>query len=289
MRPAQKRSAAEELIEDYRASVVRVCKLIMLHRSLWYYKSSRRDDTVIRMRMREIAMTRVRYGCRRISILLRREGWRDNHKRIHRLYCLEGLNLRTKRNKRSRAGAHRMERTDLTSINQSWSMDFVSDQLFDGKRFRALTVVDNFSRKCPAIEVGQSLKGIDVVNTLNRIKEETGNIPQRIQVDNGPEFVSKELDRWAYENSVILDFSRPGRPTDNPFIESFNGSFRDECLNTNWFLSLSDARAKIESFRRDYNSYRPHSSLQGMTPEEAEIEYVKNPEFSTFELSEKWE
>lgn len=136
---------------------------------------------MIRMRMREIAMTRVRYGCRRISILLRREGWRDNHKRIHRLYCLEGLNLRTKRNKRSRAGAHRMERTDLTSINQSWSMDFVSDQLFDGKRFRALTVVDNFSRKCPAIEVGQSLKGIDVVNTLNRIKEETGNIPDKSQ------------------------------------------------------------------------------------------------------------
>ena len=121
------------------------------------------------------------------------------------------------------------------------------------------------------------------------IKGYTGSIPQRIQVDNGPEFVSKELDRWAYENSVILDFSRPGRPTDNPFIESFNGSFRDECLNTNWFLSLSDARAKIESFRRDYNTYRPHSSLQGMTPEEAEIEYVRNPEFSTFELSEKWE
>lgn len=126
MRPAQKRIAAQELIDDYRASVVRVCKLIMLHRSLWYYKSSRRDDTVIRMRMREIAMTRVRYGCRRIGILLRR------------------------------AGAHRMERTDIKAINQSWSMDFVSDQLFDGKRFRGLTVVDNFSRKCPAIEVGQS-------------------------------------------------------------------------------------------------------------------------------------
>lgn len=118
-----------------------------------------------------------------------------------------------------------------------------------------------------------------MVNTLNRIKEETRNIPQRIQVDNGQEFVSKGWDIWAYENNVILDFSRPGRPTDNPFIESFNGSFREECLNTNWFLPLSDARAKIEPFRRDYNSYRPHSSLKGMTPEEAEIEYVKNPKF----------
>ena len=289
MKPAQKKYAAQELLEEYRVSVVRVCKLVMLQRSQWYYKSVKRDDSVIRMRIRDIAMTRVRYGCRRISILLRREGWRDNHKRIHRLYCLEGLNLRTKRNKRSRAGAHRMERIKLTGINQLWSMDFVSDQLFDGKKFRALTIVDNFSRKCPVIEVGQSLKGTDVVDTLNRIKEETGDLPKRIQVDNGPEFISKELDRWAYENNVTLDFSRPGKPTDNPFIESFNGSLRDECLNTNWFLSLSDARAKIESFRRDYNSYRPHSSLQGMTPEEAEKESTEKPEFSIFELSEKWE
>lgn len=124
-----------------------------------------------------------------------------------------------------------------------------------------------------------------MVDTLNRIKEETGDLPKRIQVDNGPEFISKELDRWAYENNVTLDFSRPGKPTDNPFIESFNGSLRDECLNTNWFLSLSDARAKIEAFRRDYNSYRPHSSLQGMTPEEAEKESTEKPEFSIFELS----
>jgi putative transposase len=182
-----------------------------------------------------------------------------------------------------------MERIKLTGINQLWSMDFVSDQLFDGKRFRALTIVDNFSRKCPVIEVGQSLKGTDVVDTLNRIKEQTGGLPKRIQVDNGPEFISKELYRWAYENNVTLDFSRPGKPTDNPFIESFNGSLRDECLNTNWFLSLSDARAKIESYRREYNAYRPHSSLQGMTPEEAENECTKNPGFSTFELSEKWE
>jgi putative transposase len=258
------------LLDDYRVSIRKACMVIMIYRSVWYYKSVRRDDTVIRRRMKEIAMVRVRYGFNRIFTLLRREGWRDNHKRIYRLYCLDGLNLRTKRNKRSRAGAHRMERPDLNTVNKCWSMDFVADQLFDGKKFRALTVVDNYSRKCHAIEVGQSFKGTDVVNVINRITAEAGILPERIQVDNGSEFISKEFDRWAYENHVTLDYSRPGRPTDNPFIESFNGSLRDECLNTNWFLSLEDARFKIESWRRDYNEYRPHSSLQGLTPDQVE-------------------
>jgi putative transposase len=149
-------------------------------------------------------------------------------------------------------------------------MDFVADQLFDGKKFRALTIVDNYSRKCHAIEVGQSIKGIDVVKAMDQLKKQNQQLPERIQVDNGSEFISKEFDRWAYENHVTLDYSRPGRPTDNPFIESFNGSLRDECLNTNWFLSLEDARFKIESWRRDYNEYRPHSSLQGLTPDQVE-------------------
>lgn len=149
-------------------------------------------------------------------------------------------------------------------------MDFMSDQLFDGKRFRALTIVDNYSRICHAIEVGQSLKGIDEVKVMNQIKHQNGRLPERIQVDNGSEFISKEFDIWAYENHVTLDYSRPGRPTDNPFIESFNGSFRDECLDTNWLLSLEDAKAKIEFWRRDYNEYRPHSSLQGLTPNQVE-------------------
>jgi putative transposase len=244
--------------------------VVMIYRSVWYYKSVRRNDSVIRNRMKEIAMVRVRYGFNRIFTLLRREGWRDNHKRIYRLYCLDGLNLRTKRNRRSRSGAHRIERPEINSVNKCWSMDFVSDQLFDGKRFRALTIVDNYSRKCHAIEVGQSLKGIDVVKVMDQIKHQTEQLPNRIQVGNGSEFISKEFDRWAYENHVTLDYSRPGRPTDNPFIESFNGSLRDECLNTNWFLSLEDARFKIESWRRDYNEYRPHSSLQGLTPEQVE-------------------
>lgn len=279
------RGLAQSLMDDYRVSVRKVCLVIMLHRSIWYYRSVCRDDSVVRLRMREIAMVRVRYGFERIFTLLRREGWKDNHKRVYRLYCLEGLNLRTKRNRRSRAGAHRMERPGINRINQCWSMDFMSDQLFDGKRFRALTIVDNCSRKCHAIEVGQSLKGMDVVAVMNRIKAQNGFLPERIQVDNGSEFISKDFDKWAYENKVTLDYSRPGKPTDNPFIESFNGSLRDECLNTNWFLSLDDARDKIESFRRDYNDFRPHSSLQGKTPSQVESDLAKNPEISTLELS----
>ena len=216
--------------------------------------------------MREIANTRIRFGFWRIYILLRREGWRVNHKRIYRLYKAEGLNLRTKRPRRRKAAANRMDRIVLTGPNQSWSMDFVSDALFDGRKFRALTVVDNHTRECLAIEVAQSLTGDDVVRVLTNIAKERHQYPLRTQADNGPEFVSLTLDKWAYENGVTLDFSRPGKPTDNPFIESFNGSLRDECLNTNWFMSLQDAQEKIETWRQDYNHFRPHSSLDDVPP-----------------------
>jgi putative transposase len=164
-------------------------------------------------------------------------------------------------------------------------MDFVADQLFDGRKFRGLTVVDNFSRQCLAIEVDQGIKGEQVVAVMERLKEEHGRVPERIKVDNGSEFISKVLDKWAYDNQVTLDFSRPGKPTDNPFIESFNGSFWDECLNVHWFLSLADAREKIEVWRQEYNCFRPHSSLQDMTPEEWVQKTLMKPDTSTFDLS----
>ncbi len=223
-------------------------------------------DEPLRARMREIANTRIRFGFWRIYVLLRREGWKVNHKRIYRLYKAEGLNLRTKRPRRRKAAANRMDRIVLTGPNQSWSMDFVSDSLFDGRKFRALTVVDNHTRECVAIEVAQSLTGDDVVRVLTNIAKERHQYPLRIQADNGPEFVSLAFDKWAYENGVTLYFSRPGKPTDNPFIESFNGSLRDECLNTNWFMSLEDAQEKIETWRQDYNHFRPHSSLADVPP-----------------------
>jgi putative transposase len=158
-------------------------------------------------------------------------------------------------------------------------MDFVADQLFDGRKFRALTIVDNYSRKCLSIHVGQSLKGEDVVGVMEQIKYEQEAVPLRIQVDNGSEFISKALDKWAYDNKVTLDFSRPGKPTDNPFIESFNGSFRDECLSTHWFLSLDDAKEKIERWREEYNNFRPHSSLADLTPDQVVTQCQLRPIF----------
>ena len=191
-------------------------------------------------------------------VLLHREGWKDNHKRIYRIYCEEGLNLRSKRPRRNKAAAHRAEHPTESRVDECWSMpacrrgrDFVSDALLDGRRFRALTVVDNYSRQCPLIYVGKSIKGEDVAEQLKQLYR----IPERIKVDNGSEFISKALDKWTYENGVTLDFSRPGKPTDNPFIESFNGSSRDECLNIHWFLSLEDAREKIETWRREFGGF----------------------------------
>lgn len=146
-------------------------------------------------------------------------------------------------------------------------MDFVADSLFNGRRFRALTVVDNWSCQCLAIRVDQTMKGDDVVDTMSELTQ-IRNCPKRIFLDNGSEFISKSLNRWAYENGVALDFSRTGKPTDNALIESFNGSFHDECLSVNWFLSMDDARQKIEDWRQEFNNYRQHTSLKNLTPNE---------------------
>ena len=252
----------------YRVSLRCACKTMQLPLSSWFYRPHGRDESLLRMRVKEIAFTRVRYGYRRILTLLRREGFCDNHKRVYRVYRQEGLNLRMKRPRRSRMAAQRLERVDVGRVHQVWSMDFVADQLFNGNRFRILTVVDNYSKKCPGLYVDRQIKGADVVAFLNLLVQAEGSVPERLQVDNGSEFISKELDRWAYEHKVVLDFSRPGKPTDNPYIESFNGKFRDECLSVNWFMDLDDARQKIEAWRREYNELRPHFSLSQMTPME---------------------
>lgn len=239
-----------------------------MQRRTVYHWQSRRDERAITLRIREIAETRIRYGCPRIHIQLRREGWRVNHKKTHRIYCLEGLNLHRKRPRRHVSAVRRQQRPDLTHIDQCWSMDFVSDSLFNGRRLRALAVMDNFSRECLAIHVGKSLKGEDVVRVMEALRVLDKRLPVRIQTDNGSEFISKTLDKWAYEHGVTMDFSRPGKPTDNPFTESFNGSLRDECLNIHWFLSLEDAQEKLDNWRREYNHERTHSSLNGMAPAE---------------------
>ncbi|MFC3361584.1 IS3 family transposase [Pedobacter fastidiosus] len=268
LRPTQLRELGKTLIQDFRISQRRACRVILQKRTTFLYQAKPRDNRMLTLRIKEIAVIRLRYGMWRILTLLRREGWKVNHKRVHRLYKLENLNLRSKRPRRNRAGSHRLDREAATSLHECWSMDFVADQLFDGKKFRTLNIVDNYSRKCMDIYVEQGIKGDQVVEVLESIRIKKGIVPKKIRVDNGSEFISKALDKWAYDQSVILDFSRPGKPTDNAYIESFNGSFRDECLNTNWFLSMEDAKEKIKEWRNEYNSFRPHSSLGGLTPNE---------------------
>lgn len=241
--------------------------MLKLSRTVYGYRSVARDSSALTMRIKEIAAVRVHYGYRRVHVMLKREGWQDNHKRVYRLYRAEGLSLRHKRPKRNKSARLRQPKQLAQAINEIWSMDFVSDALFDGRRIRALTIVDNYTRENLAIAVGQSLKGEDVVNTLQCLMAGRG-LPKFVKVDNGSEFISKAMDKWAYEHGVELDFSRPGKPTDNAQVESFNGRFREECLNAHWFLSLNDAKRKIEAWRRYYNEVRPHSALQWATPAE---------------------
>jgi putative transposase len=265
LKPARRRELIDYLRQVWQVSIRRACSVLKARRSTYHYKRRRPSQAALRKRIREIAETRVRYGYRRIHVLLRREGWQVNAKRVYRLYTEEGLQLRNKTPKRKVSAKLRDDRMPASAPNEVWAMDFMSDQLFDGRRLRILTVVDAFSRLSPAIDVRQSYRGANVVDTLERVTKVYG-VPKTIRVDNGPEFISKALDLWAYINGVTLDFSRPGKPTDNAFIESFNGSFRAECLNASWFLSLEDARSKCEAWRQDYNEVRPHSSIGQKAP-----------------------
>ncbi len=207
----------------------------------------------------------MRYGYRRVHIVLQREGWMVNIKRTYRLYTGLGLQLRNKTPKRRVKAKLREDRCPASMPNQTWAMDFVHDQLAMGKRIRVLTVVDIFSKFSPAIDPKFSYRAEDVVKTLERVCGEVG-YPKTIRVDQGSEFVSRDLDLWAYANGVTLDFSRPGKPTDNAFIEAFNSKVRSECLNAHWFMSLDDARSKLEDWRRYYNEERPHSGIGQIVP-----------------------
>jgi putative transposase len=264
VKPAQKRAVAHYFRAGFRVSERRACGLASVARSSYRYRSVAADQTALRLRLRDLAATRVRYGYRRLHVLLRREGWRVNHKRVYRLYREEGLGIRVKRRKKL-ASVPRVLPPPATKPLERWSLDFLSDSLADGRRFRVLTIVDNVSRVSPAIAVGSSLTGERVVALLERLKQTVGK-PERIAVDNGPEFISKALDAWAYQNEVQLEFSRPGKPTDNAFAESFNGHFRAECLDCHWFAELSEARQTIEAWRLDYNTERPHRALGQATP-----------------------
>ena len=237
----------------------------LIDTSTYHYKSRRAGQADLELRIKEICATRVRYGYRRVHVLLRREGWLINHKKARRIYRELGLQLRNKTPKRRVKAKLRDDRRPATQPNETWAMDFVHDQLAMGRKIRILTVVDTFSRYSPIIDPRFSYRGEDVVQILDRVCIEAG-YPSTIRVDQGSEFVSRDLDLWAYVHDVTLDFSRPGKPTDNAFIEAFNGRFRAECLNAHWFMSLEDAREKMEDWRRYYNEQRPHGSIGQKVP-----------------------
>jgi len=257
-----------EIRNTWRLSERRACGILTVNRRAARYRSVRRDiDAALRLRIKDLAATRVRYGQRRIHILLRREGWLVNIKRVARIYRAEGLAIRVKTPRRRRAAVVREEIVARTAPNQSWAMDFMHDILADGTKIRLLTIVDIFSRESIALEVDYGFKSPQVVEVLRRAVAQRG-APQRIHCDNGPEFVSLHLDQWAYWMRVQLAFSRPGRPSDNAFCESFNNRVRQELLNPNWFTPLADARLQAAAWRIDYNTNHPHSSLGDLSPEE---------------------
>jgi putative transposase len=237
-----------------------------LWQSSYYYRSVRKDDEGLRKRIRELAEERRRFGQYRLYIMLRREGWSINHKKVERIYREEGLQVRRRKRKKI-VSAVRVPLPVPSRPHQHWSMDFLMDVLSGGRRVRVLAVVDDYTRECLAVEVDTSLNGTRVTQVLDRLIEFYGK-PEGISLDNGPEFAGRVLDAWAYRNKVRLDFIRPGKPTENAYIESFNGRLRDECLNENEWTSLGEARETIDLWKEDYNQRRPHSSLGFLTPKE---------------------
>jgi putative transposase len=273
--PSRRRDVVKHLCLAYRVSERCACRACGFSRASQRYRSMADPQDELRLRLKELAASRVRYGYRRLHVLLRREGWPVNHKRIYRLYRIEGLVIRQKTPKRRRSSRYRGDRLAVTQPNQTWAMDFVSDSLFNGAPIRILTVVDCHTRESLSIEPRASFPAHRVVEALDRIARERG-LPSTIRCDNGPEFAGRVLDQWAFLNHVELDFSRPATPTDNAYIESFNARLRQELLNASWFLSLADARERMEAWRKEYNEERPHTALKNLTPKEY-LEQARSP------------
>jgi putative transposase len=254
------------LKERYAFSERRACRLVGTGRSSARYRPTRGDDAAVRTRLRELAAERPRFGYRRLHALLRREGIVVNHKRVQRLYGEEGLAVRRRKRKRlAREG--RGVAPAPTRPGERWGLDFLSDALAGGRRIRLLCVLDLFTREALAIEVDVSLPGGRVTAVLERLVARRG-APVELVLDNGPELTGRALDAWAADRGVQLRFIAPGKPSQNGFVESFNGRFRDECLDQSWFTGLADARATVEAWRRDDNGSRPHSALGYRTPDQ---------------------
>ena len=264
MKPRHWRELGRWAQAAFAVSERRVARLLPIQLATLRYRSRRDPQLGLRLRLRELAATRVRFGYRRLTVLLRREGWPVNAKRIYRLYIEDGLAVRTKVRKKI-ARRTRVPATKAVRPNEKWSMDFVTARLLDGRWFRVLTVVDQFTRECLVLLADSSLTGQKVALALAQVVAERGT-PVSITVDNGSEFYSRAMEAWAYQYAVQLDFIRPGKPVENSYIESFNGRLRDECLNVEVFFALSDVRDKLARWRDDYNQVRPHSALRDATP-----------------------
>lgn len=264
--PAAKREAVAHLKTEFEMSERRACEMIGCCRMTVRYASVRPDDAILRERMKAIAVERRRFGYRRIHVLLRREGLRINHKRLFRLYREEKLAVR-KRGGRKRAIGTRAPMLVPRMPNERWSLDFVSDQFTDGRRFRVLTVVDDCTRECIALVADTSLSGQRVARELNQLLVQRG-VPRMIVSDNGSELTSNAILAWADKSQVGWHYIAPGKPMQNAFIESFNGKLRDEKLNETLFTTLHQARVELANWRNDYNTNRPHSGIGWLTPSE---------------------
>ena len=268
VKPQARKVAAKYSLTQYPISERRACRLFRLSRTVARYKTKRSDDPKLVARLKELAGERRRFGAKRLHTLLRREGFKVNLKKVRRIYREHHLLLKMRKRVKIKSNV-RVPLEVPTKPNQRWCMDFVSDQLGpSGRRFRVLTVMDVFTRESISLFADFSIPGSAVVRALELSAIERGKFPESIVIDNGSEFTGKIMDQWAFENKIKLDFIRPGKPQENGFIESFNGRFRDECLNENWFLSLEDVRRTIEEWRIDYNEQRPHTSLGNLTPRE---------------------
>lgn len=264
MRPARRRQLANQVREWFDLSTRRACCLMGVERSTFYYRSHARDHSALKLRLRELAMTRIRFGYIRLTILLRREGWAVGKKLVYRLYHEMGLSMYRKKRRRIASEA-RMPAPMAERPNERWSMDFMSHRMESGRAFRILTLVDQYTRECLTLEAATSMTGVRLAEYLDQVVMERG-IPRSIRVDNGTEFQSRAMDAWAYRNGVQLDFIRPGKPTENGLIESFNGRLRDEFLNVHLFWTLEEARGMLRSWQDDYNRARPHGALGQLTP-----------------------
>jgi putative transposase len=262
-----KRQMVVDVMTTHELSQRRACGLIGITRRGFQRTPAEDRNRELRQRLRELAEQRRRWGCPKLYIILRREGWQANHKRIERLYREERLSLKLRRRRRKRLSHLRVPRERPVAANQTWAVDFIHDSLSSGRRFRAFAVLDEWSRESLAIEVDISLPGERVTRVLGRLHETRG-LPVVLQADNGPELRGQVLDQWAYDHGVHLQFIERGKPIQNAYIESFNARLREECLNEHVFVSLNDARRKIEQWRIAYNRERPHSSLGNLTPEE---------------------